>query len=112
LAREKRGEAFPGLHADARSGRETGMTPEDRPYISCRELLDFLHLYLEDELPADRRHEFDRHLAVCPPCVTYIREYRNAVRLGRQAYADAQAPPPPDAPEELIRAVLKARSRD
>jgi anti-sigma factor RsiW len=87
------------------------MSPEERPYLSCREILDFLHLYLEDELSPDRRHEFDRHLAVCPPCVAYIREYRDAVRLGRQAYGDPQVPPPPDAPEELIRAILKARSR-
>jgi anti-sigma factor RsiW len=86
------------------------MTRDDRPYITCRELLDFLHLYLEDELPADRRHEFDRHLAVCPPCVQYIREYRDTVRLGKAAYADLEGPPAADTPEELVRAILSARS--
>lgn len=85
------------------------MNPEDRRYITCKELLDFLHLYLEGELPDDRRSEFDRHLAVCPPCVSYIREYRETIRLGRAAYADPHDPPSPDTPEELIQAILRAR---
>jgi anti-sigma factor RsiW len=85
---------------------------DDRPYITCRELIDFLHLYLEDELPAERRREFERHLGVCDPCRQYIREYRDAIRLGREAFAD----PDPDraadatAPEELVRAILAART--
>jgi anti-sigma factor RsiW len=98
----------PPVGVSVRQG--TGMTPDERPYITCRELLDFLHLYLEDELPGDRRHEFDRHLAVCPACVEYVRGYRDTVRLGRAAYADPEGPPPPDTPEELVRAILSARS--
>ena len=83
----------------------------DRPYITCRELIDFLYLYLENELPADRRGEFERHLGVCPPCRAYIREYQEAVRLGQTAFADPDAPADPAAPEELVRAILATRSR-
>ena len=83
------------------------MTSEERPYITCRELLDFLHLYLDGELPAERLAEFDRHLRVCEPCRSYIREYRQAVELGRETFAELDEPA--DAPEELIEAVLRAR---
>ena len=39
----------------------------ERPYITCRELIDFLYLYLDDELPADPRSEFERHLGRISP---------------------------------------------
>ena len=84
------------------------MSVEDRPYIACRELLEFLDLYLEDELPAERRLEFDRHLAVCEPCREYIRQYRVSIRLGKASFEDS-GDTPEDAPEELIRAVLRSR---
>ena len=87
------------------------MSTEERPYITCRELLDFLYLYLEDELPEDLRGEFDRHLAVCEPCQAYLRQYEETIRLGRSAFADPGAPPAADTPEELVQAVLKARRK-
>jgi anti-sigma factor RsiW len=86
------------------------MSAEERPYITCHELLDFLHLYLENELPSDRRFEFDRHLGVCEACRAYLRRYEETIRLGKGAYAH-----PEDvalqAPEELVRAVLKSRRK-
>lgn len=85
------------------------MSDEGRPYITCRELLDFLHLYLDGELGADRRAEFDRHLGVCEPCRTYIREYRQAVAAGKAAFVASDEPA--DAPEELVEAILRARKR-
>lgn len=80
---------------------------EERPYITCRELLDFLDLYLDGELPADRRSEFDRHLGVCEPCRSYIAEYRRAVSLGKAAFAASDEPA--EAPAELVAAILRAR---
>jgi len=84
---------------------------EDRPYITCQELLDFLYLYLENELPPDRRHEFERHLAVCEACRSYIRQYEATIRLGKAAYASAGAGSevPVDTPEKLVQAILKSR---
>jgi anti-sigma factor RsiW len=87
------------------------MSAEERPYITCRELLDFLYLYLEHELPEDRQGEFDRHLAVCEACRAYLRQYEETIRLGLSAYANPDAPPAADAPEELIQAILKTRKR-
>ena len=85
------------------------MTADQRPYITCRELLDFLYLYLENELPGDRRHEFERHLGVCDACREYIHQYQESIRLGRAAYADPDRPAADEAPEELVQAILKAR---
>jgi anti-sigma factor RsiW len=88
------------------------MSAEERPYITCRELIDFLHLYLEDELPEERRGEFDRHLAVCEACRAYIRQYEEAIRLGKAAFAPESAEAPAaDAPEELVQAILKTRRK-
>lgn len=86
------------------------MSAEERPYITCRELLDFLYLYLADELPEDRRVEFDRHLSVCDPCRAYIRQYEETIRLGKAAFADP-ASPIADTPDDLVRAILEARRK-
>ena len=40
--------------------------------MNCREFLDFLMAYLDDELPAAQRAALDDHLADCPSCVTYL----------------------------------------
>jgi anti-sigma factor RsiW len=84
------------------------MSTVERPYITCNELLDFLYLYLQNELPEDRRAEFDRHLGVCDPCQEYIRQYQDTIRLGRSAYSDSRAA---DVPEELIQIILNARRK-
>jgi anti-sigma factor RsiW len=83
---------------------------DDRPYITCRELIDFLYLYLEDELPEDRRREFERHLGVCDPCREYIRQYQEAIRLGKTAFGDPDQPADAAGPEELVRAILASRT--
>jgi anti-sigma factor RsiW len=87
------------------------MSAQERPYITCQELLDFLHLYLEDELPEERQREFDRHLAVCDPCRAYIRQYEDAIRLGKAAFGDPDGPAQADTPEELVQAILRTRRK-
>jgi hypothetical protein len=104
------GESLRGIltHEEQRIG---SMSAEERPYITCRELLDFLYLYLEDELPEDRRFEFDRHLAVCETCRDYLKQYRGTILLGRGAFEGPAARVAEDCPEELVRAVLEARRK-
>lgn len=75
------------------------------PYISCREVIDFIIDYLDGRLsPADLR-QFERHLAVCESCVAYLQTYQQTVRLARDLDEEI------DLPEELIEAVLASRSR-
>ncbi len=79
---------------------------DTQPYITCRQLIDFIGAYRDNELPGPERAEFERHLAVCPSCVAYLSTYEKTVTLARQAAAD---PVPAEVPESLVRAILAAR---
>jgi anti-sigma factor RsiW len=76
--------------------------------LTCRELIAFLAAYLDSELAAEMRAEFEIHLTLCPSCVDYLASYRESIRLGQQACGpDAELPT--DVPRELIDAILAAR---
>ena len=77
--------------------------------ITCRELVGFLADFLDDTLNARERREFDRHLRVCDSCVTYLASYRRTIALGKSAFGDLDVPVPPEVPEELVQAILRAR---
>jgi anti-sigma factor RsiW len=80
--------------------------------MNCREFTEFLHEYLFGKLSADEREEFEKHLAECPWCVAYLDSYKQTIQLEQAAFAASEnAPPPADAPEELIQAILRARPR-
>lgn len=78
--------------------------------LTCRELIEFLADYVDGALSADERTRFDAHLAACPACVDYLHGYRESIRLGRAALADANGLAE-DAPDELVDAILAARKR-
>ena len=79
--------------------------------MNCREFTEFLHEYLVGNLPAEQRTEFDKHLAECPWCVAYLDSYQKTIQLEQAAFSTPESEPPPaDAPEELIQAILRARS--
>jgi predicted anti-sigma-YlaC factor YlaD len=77
--------------------------------MNCREFVDFLMSYLDGELESDPSRIFEEHMELCPPCLAYLDTYRDTIRLGKFACQDAEGPPPEDAPEQLIRAILAAR---
>ncbi len=77
------------------------------PYITCQELIDFIDSYRDNELTAGQRSEFERHLAVCPSCVAYLKTYEQTISIARAA-ANEQLPD--DVPESLLRAILAARN--
>jgi anti-sigma factor RsiW len=80
--------------------------------MNCREFTEFLHDYLFGDLPPEERAEFEKHLAECPWCVAYLDSYGKTIQLEKAAFcASEEAPPPADAPEELIQAILRARPR-
>jgi anti-sigma factor RsiW len=78
--------------------------------MTCRELIDFLGDYYADELPADQRAEFERHLAACKHCRWYLESYRAAIFLGRSVFRQNQTDVPANMPEELVQAILSARA--
>jgi anti-sigma factor RsiW len=78
--------------------------------MNCREFTEFLHEYLSGNLAEAERVEFDKHLAECPWCVAYLDSYKKTIELEKAAFtASADAPPPAEAPEELVKAILQAR---
>lgn len=83
------------------------MTTND--FITCRELIDFIADYLDDRLDRDQRHDFERHLSVCPSCVNYLDAYKKTIALGKQALAPTDEPARGVAPEGLIKAIKSAR---
>jgi anti-sigma factor RsiW len=73
--------------------------------MTCRELIAFLERYRDGELSERQRSTFDAHLAVCPDCVHYLDSYDKTVQLSRDAFDPAEIP------EDLVRAILDARSK-
>ena len=79
--------------------------------ITCREFVDFLMQYLDAELEGGQRTEFERHISACPPCETYLDQYRDTVALGKSICDDPEGPVPEEVPEALVNAILAARKR-
>jgi len=77
-------------------------------HLTCRQLIDFIMSYLDDELPADQRAEFDRHMSACPSCVDYLKTYEKTVLLTKAA-GDDQVPA--EVPESLVQAILAAQRK-
>ena len=76
--------------------------------MTCREFAEFLDAYLSGELPPAVLTAFEHHLELCINCVRYLEQYRQSIELGRRAFETSNAEVPPDAPEDLIRAMLTA----
>lgn len=77
--------------------------------MTCREVAGFLHDYLADELPAERRRAFEDHVHVCEECEAYLDGYRRTVSLGRDALSEDDGPAVAAVPERLVEAILAAR---
>ena len=80
--------------------------------ISCREFIEFLMDYLESVLPEKQRREFDRHMAMCPACVAYLKTYQQAVAAGKAALGGPDDRLPDEIPGDLVKAILAARDKN
>jgi anti-sigma factor RsiW len=78
--------------------------------VTCIELIAFLDAYVDEELDAETRSDFDRHLLVCPSCRAYLATYEETIDLARGA-AEREEDLAHDAPPELIAAVLTSKLR-
>ncbi len=77
-------------------------------YLACGEVITFLFEYLEEELTEERRHDFERHLAVCPSCQNYLATYRESLLLVRHS-AQLEEAEIPKLPQHLVDALVRAR---
>lgn len=79
--------------------------------MTCREVAEFLMTYLDDELGAPERDEFERHLKVCPPCVRYLKSYQQTIVLEKDACQHNAHENLTEIPDDLVKAILAARQR-
>ena len=80
--------------------------------VTCREFIDFLDRYTDGSLDREVRATFEEHLEECPYCADYLKTYEDTIRIARTVCAkDESAPPPADAPEELIQAIISATKK-
>jgi anti-sigma factor RsiW len=57
---------------------------QDPPEMACRELVELVTEYLEDQLSPVDRARFEAHLADCEACRIYLEQFRQTIRvLGR-----------------------------
>jgi anti-sigma factor RsiW len=77
--------------------------------MTCRDLVEGLFAFVEDDLDRGSKDAFEGHLRSCAACRAYRRSYETTVRLLKLAFH-----PSPSAevlPEPLVRAILVSRSR-
>jgi anti-sigma factor RsiW len=79
--------------------------------MTCREFTDFLIDYVDGGLAPLERTTFDGHLAECPDCVTYLRNYEETIRLGKEVCKEEHDAVEDEVPEELVQAILAAKTR-
>ena len=80
------------------------------PHMSCRELVEFLMAYLDQELDPVIREQLEWHLRACPNCVCYFETYKTTTELARIAFrGDDEVPA--ELLEPLIQAILSARTK-
>jgi len=77
--------------------------------MTCRELYGFLDEFLDGVLDAPTRQSFERHLEQCALCRKYLASYRTTLDIARDSERK-EVPARTPAPEELVLAILHART--
>ena len=77
--------------------------------MTCRELYGFLDEFLDGTLDVLTRQTFERHLERCASCRAYLETYRATLKAARHA-EENDAPEGVETPEELVHAILAART--
>ena len=78
--------------------------------MTCREVTEILDRYLDGDLPKRAQLMMKMHFLICSDCRNYLRSYKLTIRAAKE-YLELDGAPPTDMPEELVKAVLAARSR-
>lgn len=79
--------------------------------MTCQEFAEFIADYLAGALSDDQMAVFERHMAMCPDCIHYLRTYEETVQLEKALFARADEELPEEIPEDLVTAILDARTR-
>ena len=76
--------------------------------LTCRELVELVTEYVEGALPPAERERFERHLATCPGCETYVAQMRQTIHLVGTL---GEVALPPELEREFRRAFRDWRAR-
>ncbi len=69
--------------------------------ITCREVVEVVTDFLEGQLPVARRDLFERHMAMCTWCQTYLEQMRETLAAAGRLRDD-------DVPEPLVDSLALA----
>lgn len=78
--------------------------------ITCKAFEDFMLDYVDGDLPRHQRILFESHIRRCRECRQYLQAYQRTLEVSRAVFHAPDAPVPDDVPEDLIKAILKARN--
>jgi anti-sigma factor RsiW len=60
--------------------------------LSCQELVELVTDYLEGALPSELHERFERHIAHCSGCQTYLEQMRATIRTTGELTAESLSP--------------------
>lgn len=78
--------------------------------LTCIEFELFVYDYSEGSLSKRERRAFDLHMDLCPMCRVHFATYVRTIELGKRICATDEESSPADLPEDLVTAILAARS--
>ena len=68
--------------SDRAAVRVGGPSPaSDELDLACRDVVELVSDYLDGCLDPPLAAAVERHLAFCPPCIDYVRQLRQTIRL-------------------------------
>lgn len=79
--------------------------------ITCQEVVEHLMAYVNNELTVGERAAVDAHLAVCPECVRFLKNYEQTIRYELAAFDHSEQTIAESIPESLVQAILAARAK-
>jgi len=79
--------------------------------ITCKEFDGFMVDYLDNELSDKQRSKFELHIRMCRECRQYLDAYQRTIEVSQAACSSADDAVPNDVPDDLVKAILKARKR-
>jgi anti-sigma factor RsiW len=65
--------------------------------LACQELVELVTDYLEGALPRKEREHFERHIARCEGCATYLDQIRRTIHVSGRLTEEEIAPEARDA---------------
>jgi len=80
----------------------------DAEALSCQELVELITDYVEGALDVSTARAFEEHLAGCPDCTRYLRQFEETIRMTGTLTLDDLTP---DAERTLLQAFHDFRRR-